>query len=351
MYRSSIFNFESFEGFRPSLPKTLLFVLAVLALLELSVRLVPEIALMPGKSRRGEMNFVEKNVLPKLGKIDVVVLGSSRMRRAVVPKQLDDALGIPVGSTLNSGLASGSLFEALYFYERNEERLKNARVVLLGIDEWHLSTGWKIGSTYEIHAPYSERFAMPERIRTQMVLDGVLQIRQKLKLLPRGLLVLTGLKKQDEPDLIFDENNHVLPRRRRGVPSDVDARAYHETIDNFYTNFEISPVFTGHIERLATRVKANGGTLVLMQLPNRAAYQREMERMKGAEYHLHLAALQSVAHSVGAPLYVYDSPQQLGLTDADYEDYGHMNDAGARIFTAKLAQLLTAEKRLPERLP
>jgi len=351
MYRSSIFNFESFEGFRPSLPKTLCFVVGVLLFLELSVRLVPENALMPGKSRRGEMNFVEKKLLPNLGKIDVVVLGSSRMRRAVVPKQLDQALGIPVGSTLNSGLASGSLFEALYFYERNEARLKTARVVLLGIDEWHLSTGWKIGSTYEIHAPFAERLSMPERIRTQMVLDGVFQIRHKLKLLPRGLMVLTGLRKQDEPDLIVDENNHVLPRRRRGVPSDVDARAYHETIDNFYTNFELSPVFVGHIEQLAARVKANGGTLVLMQLPNRAAYQREMERLKGAEYRSHLAALSLVAKRVGAPVYVWESPKDIGLTDADYEDYGHMNDAGARIFTEKLAQLFTAEKWFKEHQP
>lgn len=340
MFRSSIFNFESFEGFKPALPKTLLFVVAALVFLELAVRLIPETVLMPGKSRRGEMNFVEKNLLPKLGKIDVVVLGSSRMRRAVVPKQLDTALEIPEGSTLNSGLASGSLFEALYFYERNEERLKSARLVMLGIDEWHLSTGWKIGSTYELHAPFPERFEMPERIRTQMVLDGVFQIRQKLKLLPRGILVAMGIRKQDEPDLILDENNHVLPRRRRGVPSDVDARAYHETIGNFYTNFEISPVFVGHIEKLAARVKANGGTLVLMQLPNRDAYQREMEKLKGAEYQKHLAALQSVATRVGAPLQVYDSPSLLGLSDMDYEDYGHMNDAGARVFTDRFARLI-----------
>jgi len=340
MFRSSIFNFESFEGFKPALPKTLLFVVAALALLEFSVRLIPETVLMPGKSRRGEMNFVEKKLLPKLNKIDVVVLGSSRMRRAVVPKQLDTALGIPEGSTLNSGLASGSLFEALYFYERNEERLKSARVIVLGIDEWHLSTGWKIGSTYELHAPFVERLEMPERIRTQMVLDGVFQIRQKLKLLPRGLLVLARIRKQDEPDLILDENNHVLPRRRRGVPSDVDARAYHETIGNFYTNFEISPVFVGHIEKLAARVKVNGGKLVLMQLPNRDAYRREMEKLKSTEYQKHLVALQAVAKRIDAPLYVYDSPAQLSLSDADYEDYGHMNDAGARTFTERFARLI-----------
>ena len=83
MYRSSIFNFESCEGLRARVPKTLLFVAGVVLLLEIAVRVVPESALMPAKSRRGEIDFVEREGLPKLGKIETVVLGSSRMRRAV----------------------------------------------------------------------------------------------------------------------------------------------------------------------------------------------------------------------------------------------------------------------------
>ena len=76
-----------------------------------------------------------------------------------------------------------------------------------------------------------------------------------------------------------------------------------------------------------------------------------MEKLNGAEYRSNLAGLQSVATRIGAPVYVFESPEQLGLSDADYEDYGHMNDAGARIFTEKLAQKFAAEKWLPERHP
>ena len=53
MFRSSIFNFESFEGFQPSLPKTLLFVVAVLALLEIAVRVTRESA--PEKLSKGKV--------------------------------------------------------------------------------------------------------------------------------------------------------------------------------------------------------------------------------------------------------------------------------------------------------
>jgi hypothetical protein len=343
MFLSSIFNFESCEGLRARVPKTLLFVAGVVLLLEITVRVVPESALMPAKSRRGEIDFVEREGLPKLGKIETVVLGSSRMRRAVVPKQFDEAMGLPAGSTLNAGFAMGRIYEALYFYERNEARLKDAKLVVLGIDEWHLSAGWKIGSTYELHAPLKERFEMPERLRTSLVLDGILQIRQKLKLLPKGLLVATGLKKRDKPGLFIDEQNHILPLRTRGVPADVDARAYHETVDNFYSNFEITDVFQRHIEQLAARVRANGGRLVLMQLPNREAYQREVQKLKPKEYAEHLNALKRTSVRAGVPLFIYEAPADLGLSDADFEDYGHMNGEGAKKFTAFLAEMAKRE--------
>src|SRR5258708_4775197 len=106
MSLSSIFNFESFQGFRPRVPKTLLGVAVFLALLELTVRLIPEETLIPARSRQGEVFFIERELLPRIEKPKVVLLGSSRIRRAIVPRLLDDKAGLPPNSTLNCGLAS-----------------------------------------------------------------------------------------------------------------------------------------------------------------------------------------------------------------------------------------------------
>src|SRR4051812_21655636 len=98
MSLSSIFNFESFEGFKPRMPLTALSVLGVLLALEIGVRLIPDESLIPAKSRQGEIVFMERELLPRVTNPRIVLLGSSRIRRAVVPKLLDEKSGLPVNS-------------------------------------------------------------------------------------------------------------------------------------------------------------------------------------------------------------------------------------------------------------
>src|ERR1035437_1565336 len=133
MTQSSAINLESFADFHPRFPATLLGVAAIIGLLEISMRLIPEETLIPAQSRQGEIFWIENEVLsqPKFSRPQIVLLGSSRIRRSVVPLQLDHELGLPDNSTLNLGLASGRLFEALYLYERNEALLSHAKLVIL----------------------------------------------------------------------------------------------------------------------------------------------------------------------------------------------------------------------------
>jgi hypothetical protein len=83
-----------------------------------------------------------------------------------------------------------------------------------------------------------------------------------------------------------------------------------------------------------------------MQLPNRAAYQAEVNAKHGAEYANHAAALKDLAKHLDVPLFFYDDPKQCGLSDDSYEDYGHITPEGALIFTNFLAELIQREKWL-----
>lgn len=339
MPRSSIFSFEHFAGFRPRAPATLLAVAGIIAAAELGMRLVPEEKLIPARSRQGEIFFMEREVLPHFPKPEVVLLGSSRVRRAVVPKLLDEQLGLPPNSTLNVGLASGRVFEALYLYERNRAQLKQARLVILNLDEWHLSCGWRLGSLYEMHAPWAERLQMTERLRNRLLLDGVFSMRLRLRLLPALLRRRTA----DSLDLRLDENNQVLPPPRKGLPPDVDPRRFHETVETFYDHFELSPVLEGHVEKLARMVRDEGGQFVIVQLPNRSAYQAEVRKLHPAEYQQHLGSLHALERRLSVPLVVLEQPRACNLGDESYEDYGHLNPAGARVFTQFLSELVRKE--------
>jgi hypothetical protein len=340
MFLSSIFNFESFEGFKPRWPAALLAVCGLVALLEVAARLIPEEALIPAKSRQGEIRFMEREVLPKFERPQVVTLGSSRIRRAVVPKQLDESLALPPNSTLNIGLASGRVFESLHLYKRNREQLKSAKLVILNLDEWHLSSGWRLGSLYEMNAPWSERLEFSGSLRSKLVLDGLFTMRLKLPMLPQAL---KRKKKSDGPDLKLDENNQILPPPRKNMEEDVDPSKFLNTVATFYDNFEISSVMEGHVAELARMVKEDGGQFVLMQLPNRAAYQSEVNRLQGGNYARHVAALRALTKRLEVPLYFYEKPADCQLSEASYEDYGHINPAGARVFTQFLAELIKRE--------
>jgi len=341
MYRSSIFSFEHFAGFQPRFPATLLAVAAAIAVLELGVRLIPDERLIPARSRQGEIGFMEREVLPRFPAPQVVLLGSSRVRRAVVPRLLDEQLNLPPNSTLNVGLASGRVYEALYLYERNRAQFKAARLVILNVDEWHLSSGWRLGSLYETRAPWAERLRMGERLRNRFILDGIFSMRLRLRMVPAALSSWFRPRRADVLDLRLDENNQVLPPTREGRPSDAEPSRFHEKVEAFYDHFEVSPVLAGHVEQLARLVREDGGTFVIMQLPNRSAYQAEVQKTHSKEYAAHIVALRALAQRLNTPLYILDQPAGCGLTDASYEDYGHMNPEGARVFTAWLSDLIT----------
>lgn len=335
MFRSSILNFESLRGFQPRIPATLLAVAALIAALELAVRVWPERSLIPAQSQQGEVFFMEDEVLSKFKAPQIVFLGSSRIRRAIVPKQLDRQLGLIEGSTVNLGLAMARVYESLYLYERNQEQLKHAKIVVLNIDEWHLSTGPKMRNTlYETHGPLLERLCFPDEQRTRLLLDGLLNMRLKLKLVPAAILG----RKHDKQALKLNEDNQVLPPARAEK-----LKSYGEQIDMFYDKFNVHEVMLAHIMRLAELVRANGGKFVLMQLPNRASYQAEVDRTHGTEYRRERNALITLAYKNGVPLYFYDSPKELGLDDSMYEDYGHLKPEGAKIVTEKVGAWIAKE--------
>ncbi len=337
MSRSSILNFESLEGFTPRVPKTLLAVVCAIVLIEACVRLIPERKLVPVASRQGEIFFMEDEVLSKFDAPKIVVLGSSRIRRAIVPAQLDAQLGLPKGSTVNLGLAYARVFESLYLYERNEAKLKNAEWVVLNLDDWQLSTGPKMSnSLYETHGPLWERLSYPEWQRQRLFLDGVFNMRVTLKLVPGAIFG----RKKDVQTLKLDDNNQILPPPRKEQLDNID-----EQIALFYERFNISEVLLNHIEALAKKVKENGGKFVLMQLPNCAEYQKKVALTHSAEAKLERDAVETLAKKLGVPLLFFDRPDELGLNDSDYEDYGHLRPSGAKVVTEFLGMKIQEWKR------
>src|SRR5207244_2112930 len=100
-------------------------------------------------------------------------------------------------------------------------------------------------------APWAERLGFSADLRARMLLDGLFTLRHKLKLIPSALLAAIGRRRNDPPQLALTDENQVLPPARKGIPDDIDPRAFDKTVESNYERFEIQPVLVAHVARLA----------------------------------------------------------------------------------------------------
>ncbi|MBI3832105.1 MAG: hypothetical protein HY291_21470 [Planctomycetes bacterium] len=345
MSRSSIFNFESFAGFRPRMPWALLGVLAIVAALEAAARLVPNDVLIQPNSAWGQLRLVEREVIASSRAPQIVFLGSSRMRNAVVPRVVEERLGMPKGSVVNCALGGGRLFDALDLYRRNREILKGTKVVVIGLDDWYFTLGsHPLGTLYELDAPLSDRMRLPEPPRNAMVLDGLLQQRVKVPFALRYFahVLLNGKPSEisvyvDEYGQVRDKGDEVKALTPAEIEHDAANLAYHH-----YSRFRQSPVLAGHLEELIRSIREDGAQALLVELPNRSAYRERVRQDHETEFQAHLALAREIAQRLDVPFLYYEQPEDCGLRDTLYADYGHLKPEGAHAFSAFFATELGA---------
>lgn len=384
MSRSSIFSFESYHGFGLRFPATALCVVALIAGLELGLRALPDSwLLVDSTSRLGLTTFYDTKVIPRFEHPQIVIVGTSRAEDAVAPAPLDEALGLPEWSTMNLGLAGARPYDGLGFYEDHRERMKQAKLVLYFSDEWHFSSGWGLGWRYFQRAPLEERLRLlpegempqlkkPEdvseekwaemqaerlakkreqldQLRTTMLTDWVFQMRLKLRYIPKAVAVNFFGTSPGKQLIITDEHLVQRPEKSKdkelGPPSE-DIERFRERVEGFYENFDTHPLMLDHVRKLARMVQEDGGRFVIVQMPNRKMHQDCVTRYHPAEFEQHVAALEALGRELGVTVYVFREPQECGLEEIDYFDYGHMARRGCRRFTAFMAELIKRDKLL-----
>lgn len=329
-------RFESLRTFRARVPGTLIGVLIIVAALEGLSRAIPQKYLW---GCFNEIAYTEELMLPHIPAPKILFMGSSRIRDSLVPKQLDRFLNLPEGSTANLGMNGTRVFESINLYDRNEAQLSHAKWVFLNVDEWHLSAGARISnSVYELNGPLFERLRFPKELRPRLMMDGIFSMRVKLRLFASGLLK-KRLKWRP-----MDANNQA-PYYNKYIRDET----YPVRIKQFYQNFAVQSVLLDHVAQLAGRVRANGGKFVLMQLPNKNGWQNEVNETHGADYARQKDALKNLADKIGVPFYHYERPEDMGLNDSDFEDYGHVSPGGAAkvtVFVGGLIQKLRSKNDL-----
>ncbi len=365
MCRSSIFNFESLEGFSPRIPSGLLLAVALVFSVELGVRFAPDTWLIPSYSRLGFRGFMEHDVLPKFNDPKIAIVGTSRAADALNPVSVDEALDLPAFSTVNLSIFGSRTSDWLDLYQRNRAKLSQCKLFIVVVDEWSFSSGVGNDEQFCVDAPFVDRINFvesPERLReparkiepakleflelkrNRLLADWAFNMRLKLGFVPLAVAKSLHLGKKREPE--FDEYHMIRSTTAETGKEAENPLNYHERIRNFYKFFDAHYIYLRHIRDLAALIKQDGGHLMLLHLPNRRSYQNEVDKLFPNEYAEHIRTTNYLALETKSSFYSFKYPEEIGLTDSDYVDYCHMAMSGTEKCTKAMVNLIQKDKLL-----
>ena len=319
------------NGFRPL---GALFAVGLLLTVELSLARSEWLWSRVPMSPSGVIDALEERVIEPNSSVDIVFMGSSRVRDAIIPRQLERELDLEHGQVMNLGLTAGNPFDALTLYRRNRGKLSSARLIVFGVEDWHFNAAMPASERDRRFASWSESLGMLSGSETHSLLVSWIWrtygAQQPLRRLVKSIF-------QAPPgDLPIGEDGRV---RWRGEVGDFGP----ETVDvateahRFYRNF--SP-HSGRFEMLRVLIDlahADGLTVMILQVPTRRAYREFVLEHYAREYAAYERAVRELP---GVQVRIYADAQSLGLAETYFYDYGHLTPVGARIFTSETANWL-----------
>lgn len=272
----------------------------------------------------------------------VVVMGSSRVRDGVVPRQLEAELGLHDGDVLNLAVTTGTTFDALTLYRRNRPVLSKAKILVVGIEDRTFNAGWPPNDRDRRYMTLSERIGPYDGEHTLSLLAGWVWRTYDA----RGPIQATikSLAKGREAALPITADGRVKWRDDEvevGPAALLDPKAY----ERFYARWQPTDGRKKFLETLVAMAAEDGLRVLVIKVPWRAEHLdliRKHHPDKLAEYRRRAASV------TGAEVVLWDDPADVGMRDDQFYDYGHPTTRGAALLTTALAAEL--KRRFPTAL-
>ncbi|MCB9549894.1 MAG: hypothetical protein H6706_29150 [Myxococcales bacterium] len=307
--------------------------LALLLLVELGVarpdwlwRLVP-------RSGAGIVDVLETRVIARAEAPQIIVMGSSRVRDALSPRDLERALRLPTGAVLNLGLTSGTPFDAVTLYRRNRAKLRTARLLLVGLEDWYLNGAMAPTERDRRFADLSERWSdWDGELRLSLLLGYVWRTYDARDVIRETLQALARRRVRDVP---LAPDGRLLWRadEPQTGPVDVDVLA---ELDGFFRDDRPGLGRRAQLARLIALAQADGLEVRLLRVPWRDAYlDARHTRHPAAD-----ARWRAWIDSLTPPPLGAERASAVGLLPTDFVDYGHLAGRGATLFASLIADQL-----------
>jgi hypothetical protein len=284
----------------------------------------------------GVVDALESQVISDADQPQILFMGSSRIRDAVSPRLLEHKLGLDEGAVLNLGLTKGTPFSAEKLYERNRSVLSSASVVVFGLESWQFTRRSRVNERVNRFASLEERlryFDGPDRL--PLIVGAIWRTYDARAACHRFFKTWfvdrpPGLPITDDGRVrwrTLDEAEQQLGKRSAGSSAKLHWKRWSPSAGRFAL-----------LGRFVDRVQADGIDVWLVEVPTQNAYLRVVEDNYPEKLEHDRAQVERVAN--GAEVTWMGSAADVGMRDADFFDYGHVNEIGAAQTTGKMAQII-----------
>jgi hypothetical protein len=267
----------------------------------------------------------------------IIILGNSRSKCGLLSQEMERVLRLPSGSVLNLSIESGDHYDNYMFQRRNREQMKSARLLIYGVDAYEWNASFPLSERFHHFAGFADRVNLEPSVpslfgwffRTEEKSALYHAIFRRIKgRLVGGSRLATQVRVDDPPG-----NQSASP----SALGPVEGR-----VSFWYKQFRLSPKRQALLQQVVATAHEDGQQVVIVQLPFRDEYMHEVFRSHASDYN---AYEQSIRSLDGVDIRLFEAASDSGLNPSDFQDWDHLNSAGAETFTQVWSNWLVAHEK------
>jgi hypothetical protein len=267
----------------------------------------------------------------------IIILGNSRSKCGLLSQEMERRLGLPNGAVLNLSIESGDHYDNYTFQKRNRQQMKSARLLIYDVDAYEWNANFPLSERFHHFAGFADRLDLEPSVpslfgwffRTEEKAALYHAIFRRIKRRFVGAFRPARQAAVDDP--IGDQSNSSAPLGPVGG-----------RVSFWYKNFRLSPKRQALLEQVIATAHEDGQHVVIVQLPFRNEYMREVFRSHASDYTSYAQSIQSLG---GVDIHVFEAASDCGLEPADFKDWDHLDTTGAEKFTGLWCDWLLTHER------
>lgn len=268
----------------------------------------------------------------------IIFFGNSRFLSCINSHQLQSRLDIPNVTVVNLAQESMSPWQYDVILREVGMDLQSIKVAIIEMDPWMFNLNGRHPITYA-PAPYPEEYERYATLEERLFVPGLLhKVKLLYTFLPRYSMkdIVTAIAQRSpargRPPLFNPPRYHVDPEFASKWRNDF--HFYPLNISQMHmNNYEFSPYWQMSLERLLSRLKRAEIPVILVHPPVKNEYYKyvESDKKRYTQYRRLLAYMDELGRRYSF-LY-YRTPEDCGLDDSVFIDYGHFTKEGGLAFT------------------